>query len=940
MITGKAFYKTTKLAILGAALCAAATTAQAATQIYWVGGTGGSEAEPLELYNKANWNTKADGSGNAPGKDLSSEHALNISVGALTYLTNSNPKAATVAICENWKFTGGDSVVLGDMCFNALYLRGNSSVTKKGNWILAERMTLNDNADNEETVFVNSEGTLTVPNFIYVGEKSGAKASLVIEGGEVSNTAYNTSIGDVAGSTGTVTVKTGGKLVCSSTYYNYNVKVGGAGTGALNVEGGVVDATGGGGRIGLCVSSGATADAQMNITDKGQVTAKQIAYGNGSGRATMTINDGTVKAFADGTLIAANDNLFVYVGANGGTIDADGKAVTIAEPLLEDSGSTGGGMTFKGGGSVALSSGNTYTGMTTVEVGTLLVVPAAIAGSSLTVTVPEGTAAGVYEVACISGDGVFAEGAETVITCADANASFAMSSDRKRICCLYGIDSSAHVWIGPADGSLSEAANWLAGAVPESGNAYISCGTAATLSVGDSFRPAAITFAAGSAAVTIDGSDLTGVVAVTNLASSSHTINAKVYFAGDIQVKQAAMADTADLAKPHVTFAGGAYAAAGCSLENNDSDAVYSRCVFGKYYLGSTAESPWSAMYDSGQKRVCVADGAELHVPYADNLTELYVGTGAHVFVGELAAAHDQRASYQDYGEMVVSNLVATGSGNGTRYFYMTHSQGTSNPAVFKFNSVTNDLSAGSGALFTFADNAAAGKHVFYIGEGGVNYKDSTTTIFVLGRDADGNRETIRPWYSDFTVGARPGGSAGLRMFRDVEFCTDDENGTGRTITLEARTQVQANKTAAITVSGKGTLKVTQPADNGAQPTVTLTDTATLEYMTAAATLGTGTVTLGDSTTFAFVNSGNTLKLPAPIAIPDTGTATLRIDGTRLKGGVDHVLMDTAPDGWDASDPHLAITGTALDGRRYTLAEKDGSLVFNIAPTGLSIIIR
>ena len=177
-------------------------------------------------------------------------------------------------------------------------------------------------------------------------------------------------------------------------------------------------------------------------------------------------------------------------------------------------------------------------------------------------------------------------------------------------------------------------------------------------------------------------------------------------------------------------------------------------------------------------------------------------------------------------------------------------------------------------------------------------------------------------------------------MFRDVEFCTDDENGTGRTITLEARTQVQANKTAAITVSGKGTLKVTQPADNGAQPTVTLTDTATLEYMTAAATLGTGTVTLGDSTTFAFVNSGNTLKLPAPIAIPDTGTATLRIDGTRLKGGVDHVLMDTAPDGWDASDPHLAITGTALDGRRYTLAEKDGSLVFNIALTGLSIIIR
>ena len=506
-----------------------------------------------------------------------------------------------------------------------------------------------------------------------------------------------------------------------------------------------------------------------------------------------------------------------------------------------------------------------------------------------------------------------------------------------------GAPLGINYWTGAVDNDLSNDANWSSGTKPSSTeNANIYCVTPATLTKGASFAPSAITFLEGSAAVTIDGDDFTGIVAVTNLSSVSHTINAKVYFTGDIQVKQAAMGDAGDLSKAHVTFAGGAYAAAGYSLESGDFAPIYSRCIFGKYYLASTAATMWggwNAQYQGSNKRVCIADGSYLYVPYANRIQELYVGNGAKVDIGAMYT--DNRLSYNVKGEMAVTNLTMAGS--FTRA--VTHDQGTGTPGVFKLGTVTNKLHSTGGTLFWFADaydNASI--HVFYIGEGGLNFNTSVSgqsSIYVIGRENVGNHETIRPWHSDFTIGARPGtgNPAGLRFFRDVEFCTDDENGTGRTITLEARTQVQANKVAAITVSGSGTLKVTKPADiaNTATVSVTLTDTATLAYTTADATLGSGAaMTLGAGTTFAFVNSGNTLTLPSAIVLP-TGAdekATLRINGDKLKGG-DHVLAT----GVSSVGLDVELAPSVADGRKYAVTVKEGNLVLTIK-TGLMFFVR
>ena len=738
------------------------------------------------------------------------------------------------------------------------------------------------------------------------------------------------NVGADAGYESSVTVNGGSVTVGAELYVGGTSTAGGTGT--LTINGGnVVVASGKNTLAGF--ASGSTGTINLN---GGVLTTMRIAKDKGTGY--LNFNGGTLQANADHNDYIKS-GITVTVFAGGGTIDCNGHDIAIDAQWSTES---TGGMNFTGGNGNTISIPNkraiTYPGITSITPGTRLAVSNLSYSKDLIsngIVVAGVPAVGDVIFTCTRGEGNTLDGVSLDnVKCPIApGTTFALDDSKTNIVVTAVGTPLENYWTGNAgDGNLSNPANWANG-VPTD-NANIFCAVPATLTNGEGFAPTAITFLEGSAAVTIGGGDFTGVVAVTNLSSSSHTINAKVYFTGDIQVKQAAMAELSDLAKPHVTFAGGAYAAPGRSLENGNSAAVYSRCIFGKYYLASTSASRWTAQYQGGNKRVCVADGSSLYVPCAGNVSELHVGAGAKVDIGDMNTSG--RPSYRVYGEMAVTNLTATGSTT----IYATYGQGLGTPGVFKFGTVTNEMSKGGGVQFYFADANAAGSHVFYIGEGGVNYKTATTTIYIVGRDSEGNSETIRPWYSDFTIGARPGDDnpAGLRFFRDVEFCTDDENGTGRTITLEARTHVQANKTAAITVSGSGTLKVTQPDDNGAQPTVTLAGTATLEYTTTTATLGSGTITLGGGTKFAFVNSGSALALPSPITLPTDGTATLRVNGDRLRSGKHTIATGVAADAAD----HLAVdpASAALDGRKATLAVEDGNLVLDIPPTGLMVIIR
>ena len=360
--------------------------------------------------------------------------------------------------------------------------------------------------------------------------------------------------------------------------------------------------------------------------------------------------------------------------------------------------------------------------------------------------------------------------------------------------------------------------------------------------------------------MTIAGENaITGVAAVTNLSDSSHTINVPVYFAGDIKVKQ--NADHYDnISLSHVTFAGGAYAAEGYSIDTG-STVVWSRCMFGEYFLRNAEGNPWTATKYSNC-RPSVADSSTLHVPYAGALTELYVGNNARVDVGEMTlSAEKERVSYRNYGEVAVTHLVLTGTGDR----FLTHNQGTSDPGVFKFNSVTNKMKTN---WFYFSDDNAAAGHAIYIGADGLNFDSASTSSYCLGRDSSGNIETIRPWYSDFTIGARATDAFGLVFRYNVVFNTNDENDDGRTITIDAKTR--GYNTAAITISGSGAVVKNGGYYESSAPTVAVTDTATLALKPGAG-FGETAMTVGENATLEIAESGM-VALGGDLSLADGAT--------------------------------------------------------------------
>lgn len=237
--------------------------------------------------------------------------------------------------------------------------------------------------------------------------------------------------------------------------------------GKLALENGTMNVANSGCYFGI----GANVAATLELATGGTLSAGH--FSNRGQGGTVLFNGGTLKAaFVNASgMMSDNAAISVKVGANGGMIDANNLDVLMTRPIEPD-GTSAGGMTFKGGGSVTCRYPNTYTGTTTVEVGTTLIVKSAIAGDKLAFTIPDGLADGVYEVVRISGSNEkFAENVLDNVT-QSPTARFVLNSARTGIYFHNGnVEGDGKVWTGMAgDGKLSSAENWLDGTQPAAGD--------------------------------------------------------------------------------------------------------------------------------------------------------------------------------------------------------------------------------------------------------------------------------------------------------------------------------------------------------------------------------------------------------------------------------------------------------------------------------------
>lgn len=222
------------------------------------------------------------------------------------------------------------------------------------------------------TLRVKKDSSVSTANNVSVGGTSATDSSstinafLEIDGGAVTNSASSTYciIGNYGaeGSISQLVVKNGG-----SYYSRQDIMVAHRSTGYLTVDNSTVEAYG---YLYFCNDAGCQAgeNGYVSLTNNGVLAVQKITYGNGNGNGYFNFDGGTLKATASKTLLEKKDRLFVNVNAAGGTIDNNGKTITINADLLG-----AGDMTLVGSGKTTIGDVQTGTGALNMNAGTVAV---------------------------------------------------------------------------------------------------------------------------------------------------------------------------------------------------------------------------------------------------------------------------------------------------------------------------------------------------------------------------------------------------------------------------------------------------------------------------------------------------------------------------------------------------------------------------------------
>ncbi|MGO9109000.1 MAG: beta strand repeat-containing protein [Thermoguttaceae bacterium] len=298
--------------------------------------------------------------------------------------------------------TGGSSLSTGLMNMSG----GVINMTAGGNWEVSEdsggtlnqtggTINLNPNnqfwvgqadSSNSLGVYNMSGGALNVPNWIAVGRYTNG------------------------GNPGTGILNMTGGTITKSDAANGNIIVGSlGGNGTWNMNGGLV-------RNDSLLILGEGSNFGTFYLNGGTVQATGIGNNGGTSLGTLYFNGGVLQASASNANFGSNSSngtnipfINYYIQAGGAIIDTNGytinfgaNAVLAPDPALPV-GVTDGGLTKVGAGTLILSGTDTYTGVTTVRDGTLIISNAA--------ALPEGGSLIVGDASAFSGGAVLRGGA-------------------------------------------------------------------------------------------------------------------------------------------------------------------------------------------------------------------------------------------------------------------------------------------------------------------------------------------------------------------------------------------------------------------------------------------------------------------------------------------------------------------------------------------------
>ncbi|MCW1885441.1 autotransporter-associated beta strand repeat-containing protein [Luteolibacter flavescens] len=298
-----------------------------------------------------------------------------------------------VATQSGGTFTTGGEVRVGGSVTNGTGPNGTGSFTMTGGTANFNALTIARGNNNQNTVAgtvtVGGTGTLNTVNDVILGFAGNNNlGKLVVSGGTLNlgsggakwliSSYYDTAKGQVDVTGGSL------NLINNSSIKGLIGNTGSSGTSVINQTGGSVtffsDAgttVGGTGVLDLALSGSATSSSIYNL-DGGTLTVPSVVSTNTSGTRLFNFNGGTLKAAANGTLMNFGGSM-TTVRANvrdaGAIIDTNAHNVTIQQTLEQSNvvGDAGtGGLTKKGAGTLVLGGfGNSYTGTTNVDAGTL-----------------------------------------------------------------------------------------------------------------------------------------------------------------------------------------------------------------------------------------------------------------------------------------------------------------------------------------------------------------------------------------------------------------------------------------------------------------------------------------------------------------------------------------------------------------------------------------